>query len=214
MKELIERIKSCNLCKAAQYKNLVVKTEEKPCLEVYEKWIPEEVKCLSIGESPPGGDAFFYPHQKDALRRGVFSLLGINENGYEGLCEFKRRGLLLVDVLKCRVEKRGKIPKGVIKNCLGILKHEIELLAKSRNVRKLVVLGRTALEALKMLGFGKLERLSVTRDCGRVVKSQGFEVLLCALPLPRNKKYWNTPQVRETLKSFLEHDNLTQTYQI
>ena len=213
MKEFIKRIEGCNLCEAAQYKDLV-NAKSKPYLEfkVYEEWVPEEVKCLFIGESPPGRGVFFYDHRVEGtLRRNIFSLLEIDKSNYEGLCEFRRRGLLLTDALKCRVKKKGKIPKGVIENCLGIFKHEIELLAKSRNVRKLVVLGRTALEALKMLGFGELEGLSVARDCGRVVKSQGFEVFLCALPLPRNKKYWNTPQVRGSLKSFLEHGNSTQT---
>ena len=41
MKELIERIESCNLCEVAQYKNLDVKAEEKPYPEVYEKWVPK-----------------------------------------------------------------------------------------------------------------------------------------------------------------------------
>jgi len=163
---------------------------------------------------PPGRGVFFYDHRTEStLRRNIFSLLEINKSGYEGLCEFRRRGLLLTDVLKCRIKKKEKIPKGVIENCLGIFKHEVELLARSRNVRKLVVLGRTALEALKMLGFGELEGLSVTRDCGRIVKSQGFEIFLCTLPLPRNKKYWDTPQVRGPLKFFLEHGNSMQTCQ-
>jgi len=214
MKGLIERIKSCNLCEA-RFEDLV-NTKSKPYLEfkVYEDWAPGEIKCLLIGESPPGRDVFFYDHRTEgALRRNVFSLLGINKGGYEGLCEFKRRGLLLTDVLKCRVRKRGRrIPEDVIKSCLGIFKHEIELLARSRNVGKLVVLGNTALRALKMLGFVELEKLSITRDCGRIVKSQGFEIFLCTLPLDRNKRYWGTPQVREALKSFLEHGSLMQTY--
>jgi len=95
MRELIERIESCNLCGADQFKDLV-NTRSKPYLEfkVYEKWVPGEVKCLFIGESPPGR-GFFYDHQTEStLRRNVFSLLGINESSCEGLCEFRRRGLL------------------------------------------------------------------------------------------------------------------------
>jgi len=208
MRELIERIESCNLCGADQFKDLV-NTRSKPYLEfkVYENWAPEEVKCLFIAESPPGRDIFFYDHQTEGtLRRNVFSLLGIDKSGYEGLCEFRRRGLLLTDVLKCRVEKRGRrIPRDVIKNCLGIFQHEVELLARSRNVGKLVVLGDTALRALRMLGFGELKGLRVTRDCGRVVRSRGFEIFLCTLPFGRNKRYWGKPQVRDSLKLFLEH---------
>jgi len=137
MKELIKKIENCDLCEATQFKNLVINTKSKPYLEfkVYESWVPEEIKCLLIGESPPGRGVFFYDHQTEGpFRKNIFSLLEINKYGYEGLCEFKRRGLLLVDILKCRMakKKRKYIPKAVIKNCLGIFKLEIELLTKSK----------------------------------------------------------------------------------
>lgn len=206
MKELIKRIENCNLCEDTRFENLV-NSKSKPYLEfkVYEDWVPENIKCLFIGESPPGRGIFFYDYRtEDPFRKNIFSLLEINKNGYDGLCDFKRRGFLLIDVLKCRISKKGKsIPKTVINNCLGIFKLEIELLVKSRNVRKLVAFGKTALRALKMLGFSELEGFNITHDCGKIVKSQGFEIFLCTLPFARNKKYWNTPRVRETLKFFL-----------
>ncbi len=209
MEELIKIIENCNLCEDAQFKNLV-NSESKPCLEfkVYEDWIPEEIRCLFIGESPPGRNIFFYDYRtEDPFRRNIFTLLEINKKGYDGLCDFKRRGFLLTDILKCRIRKKGRdIPKSVINNCLETFKLEIELLAKTKNLRRLVVLGRTALKALKTLGFSELERLGITHNCGKIVKSQGFEIFLCPLPFDRNKKYWNTPQVRETLKLFLKCD--------
>jgi len=164
------------------------------------------MRCLFIGESPPGREGiFFYNPQKEGpFRKNIFGLLEIDKSGYDGLCDFKRRGFLLTDVLKCRVNKEGKtIPRNVTRNCLEILKLEIELLSK--NVKKIVVLGKTALEALKMLGFSEPKGLSVTKNKGEIVKSQGFEIFICTLPFAITKRYWDTPEVRDSLRRFVRY---------
>jgi uracil-DNA glycosylase len=207
-KELIQRIGKCNLCNNVKFENLV-NSRSKPYLEfkVYENWVPDgDIKCLFIGESPPGRDIFFYDSGCEGpFRRNLLNILQINKSGYEGLCDFKNRGFLLVDVLKCRINKRGgNIPKFVIDNCLEIFKFEIELLSTIKNVKKFVVLGKTALTALRMLGFNELNGYSVTKDCGKMVKSHGFQIFVCTLPFARTKKYWNTVQVKERLRAFIE----------
>jgi uracil-DNA glycosylase len=209
MEELIQRIEKCNICNA-KFKGLVI-TESKPYLEfnVYEKWIPEQnIKCLFIGESPPRRDTFFYDYQKEnTLRRNMFSLLEISNYYYEGLCEFKRRGFLLTDAVKCRVNKEGRsIPKRVIENCSKIFEYEIKLLSEIKNVKKIVILGSTALKALTMIGFHELNGYSVEKDCGKTLKSNNFEIFLCTLPFARTKNYWNTTKAKEKLKSFIEKE--------
>jgi len=74
MKELIKRIESCNLCEAAQYKDLV-NAKSKPYLEfkVYEDWVPEEVKCLLIGESRRGEESSSTTIERKALSGGTSS---------------------------------------------------------------------------------------------------------------------------------------------
>ena len=195
MKELIERIvKEVEGCKKCRDFEDLIKVDDKPYLgfNVYEEWVPEKLECLFIAESPPGDpERFFYnPESKSQLREGLFDLLDIEGRGREGLLEFKERGLLLVDALECRVEKRDEkrrrssIPKAAIKNCSCILRLKLEL-ARLSTV-KLVVMGRTALEALKILGFDELEGRRVIENHGKVVASQGFEVLSCVLPFPWN----------------------------
>jgi uracil-DNA glycosylase len=189
MKELIERIvKEAEGCEKCRDFEDLIKVDGKPYLEfnVYEEWVPEKLECLFIAESPPGDpERFFYnPESKSQLRESLFDLLDIEGRGREGLLEFKERGLLLVDALECRVEKRRSIPKAAIKNCSHILRLKLEL-ARLSTV-KLVVMGRVALEALRVLGFDKLEGRRVIENHGKVVASQGFEVLSCVLPFPWN----------------------------
>jgi hypothetical protein len=166
---------------------------------VYENWVPDgDIKCLFIGESPPGRGIFFYDSSSEGpFRRNLLNILQINKSGYEGLYDFKNRDFLLIDVLKCRVNKRGKsIPKlVVINNCLEIFKFKVELLSKI-NAKKFVILGNAALKALGMMGFRELNEYSVTKDCEETLKSHGFEIFLCTLPFAGTKKYWNTVQVK------------------
>ena len=81
-KELIQRIDRCNLC--SKFENLV-NSKSKPYLEfkVYENWVPDgDIKCLFIGESPPGRGIFFYDSSSEGpFGRNLLNILQINKSG-------------------------------------------------------------------------------------------------------------------------------------
>jgi uracil-DNA glycosylase len=209
LEELIGKIKSCDRCKNIVF-NGFVNVSEKPYVKcgVYKTRIPDTIKCLFIAESPPGDvNRFFYnPCTHSRLREKLFEALKINVDGEGGLQEFKRRGYFLVDAIECRAKKtgRGAIPREVIKNCKPILSAKIEI-ARTRGAKKIVVLGSTALEALKMLGFSELREKRVTKNCGEVVESKGFEIFILPLPVRRGAKYVN--EVKAKLARFLEENS-------
>ena len=211
LEELIEKIKSCDLCESIVF-NGSVNVDEKPYIKcgVYRVRIPNTIKCLFIAESPPGdvNTFFYYPYTDNFLRKRLLRFLGIHADGEDGLREFKRRGYFLIDAIECRVNKVGKgaIPREVINNCLNFLSAKIEL-ARTRGAKKIVVLGSTALEALKTLGFNELREKSVAKNCGEVVESRGFEIFLLPLPAKRGAKYIKqcyTDEVGVKLARFLE----------
>jgi len=186
VKEIEEKVRRCDKCRGLGPMNV----DSKPYLEhnVYEERVPERLECLFIAESPPGdSERFFYDSRsKSQLRENLFDLLGIKR----GLLEFKEKGFLLVDAVECRVKKRdgeevkGSILKKAVRNCSYILKLKLEL--ARLGTAKLVVMGRTALEALRVLGFSELKGLRVMRNFGEVVDSRGFKVFLLFLPFTRN----------------------------
>jgi len=154
LEELIGKIKSCDRCKNIVF-NGFVNVGEKPYIKygVYGGRVPDTIKCLFIAESPPGDERtfFYYPYTGNFLRERLLGFLGIRAvGGEEGLREFQERGYFLVDAVECRVKKTGgaAIPLEVINNCLNFLSAKIEL-ARTRGAKKIVVLGSTALEALK-----------------------------------------------------------------
>jgi uracil-DNA glycosylase len=211
LEELIGKIKSCDLCKSIIFKGSV-NVSEKPYIKykVYEERIPNTIKCLFIAESPPGdvNTFFYYPYTDNFLRKRLLRLLGIHVDGEKGLQEFKRRGYFLIDTVECRVKKTsgGAIPREVIKNCKPILSAKIEIV-RTRGAKKIVVLGSTALEALKMLKFTELLGKSVTKNCGEVVESKGFEIFILPLPAKQGAKYVEqcyTDKVIDRLRRFVE----------
>jgi len=212
LEELIGKIKSCDRCKNIVF-NGFVNVGEKPYIKygVYGGRVPDTIKCLFIAESPPGDERtfFYYPYTGNFLRERLLGFLGIRAvGGEEGLREFQERGYFLVDAVECRVNKVGKgtIPREVINNCLNFLSAKIEL-ARTRGAKKVVVLGSTALEALKMLRFTELVGKSVTRNCGEVVESRGFKIFILPLPARRGTKYVEqcyTDKVIDRLRRFVE----------
>jgi len=211
LKELIKKIESCKICESIVF-NGSINVSEKPYIEykVYEERVPNAIKCLFIAESPPGdvNTFFYYPYTNNFLRETLLKFLGINAGGEEGLREFQRRGYFLIDAIECRVKKTGKgaILREVVEKCKPILSAKIEL-AKNRGTKKIVVLGSTALEALKMLGFSELREKRVAKNCGEVVESKGFEIFILPLPARRGAKYVKqcyTDEVRVKLTRFLE----------
>jgi len=211
LKELIKKIESCKLCESIVF-NGSVNVSEKPYIKykVYEERIPNTIKCLFIAESPPGdvNTFFYYSYTDNFLREILLKFLGINAGREEGLREFQRRGYFLIDAIECRVKKTGKgtIPLEVVETCKTILSAKIEL-AKNRGAKKMVVLGSTALEALRMLRFTELVGKSVTRNCGEVVESRGFKIFILPLPARRGTKYVEqcyTDKVIDRLRRFVE----------
>jgi len=211
LKELTKKIESCKLCESIVFDGSV-NVSEKPYIKykVYEERSPNTIKCLFTAESPPGdvNTFFYYPYTDNFLRKIPLKFLGINTGGEEGLREFQRRGYFLIDAVECRVKKTGgaAIPLEVINNCLNILSAKIEL-ARTRGAKKIVVLGSTALEALKMLRFTELVGRSVTRNCGEVVESRRFKIFILPLPARRGTKYVEqcyTDKVIDRLRRFVE----------
>ena len=192
VKEIEEKVGRCDKCRGLGPINV----DSKPYLEhnVYEERVPERLECLFIAESPPGNsERFFYDSRsKSQLRENLFDLLGIKRKDCDGLLEFKEKGFLLVDAVECRVKKRDgekvkvkrSILKKAVRNCSYILKLKLEL--ARLGMAKLVVMGETALEALRVLGFSELKGLRVMRNFGEVVDSRGFKVFLLFLPFTRN----------------------------
>ena len=80
-------------------------------------------------------------------------------------------------------------------------------IARTRGAKKIVVLGSTALEALKILGFSELREKRVTKNCGEVVESRGFKIFILPLPAKQGAKYVKqcyTKEVEAKLMRFLE----------
>jgi len=98
------------------------------------------------------------------------------------------------------------IPREIVNNCLNFLSAKIEL-ARIRCAKKIVVLGSTAIQALKELGFNELREKSLAKNCGEVIESSGFEVFILPLPAKRGVKYIKqcyTDDVKAKLARFLE----------
>jgi len=195
--ELIEKIEKCRCCGEG-----IVHPEPKYYLKygVYKKWIPQEIKCIFIGESPPSPNGvFFYKDDEEcSFRTNLFSILGICRSDKEGLEEFKKKGFFLIDAIECGICKKP-IPKCVFENCLKIFDLKMKLLSTSTSPRKLVVLGKSASKILQMWGVEELKGCSVTRDAGEIRKN----LFLGPLPVNRNKKYWDN-SLRRDLRLFLE----------
>lgn len=163
--------------------------------QVLERWRPTKVKVLFIAESPPkdGNEGYFYNEKTEGrLKDKIFNLLDIPEEKAErGLERFKQRNFLLIDTVKCRLDKsQGKSPPPyVIKRCAeNFLQKEIDGLKPD----KICVLGRTALKGLKAIttfrkGLNGVRK--ITEHCGKELTISGYEIILCVFPSNRNRKY-------------------------
>jgi len=148
------------------------------------------------------------------LRERLLRLLGICAvGGEEGLREFQERGYFLVDAVECRVKRtcESAVPLlEVINNCSNLLSAKIEL-ARTRGAKKIVILGSTAIQALKELGFNELREKSVAKNCGEVVESRiesrEFKIFILPLPAKWGVKYIKQcymDEVKAKLARFLE----------
>lgn len=180
----------------------IVNSQEKPSIEfkVFKRWIPQEVKCLLIAESPPRLPPFYFYNDKTMgnLKTELFKLLGIESDTIlSRLTEFKERGFFLIDTVKCRCNKRGRstIPSPIVRTCARkFLQSEISFLKP----RKICILGRTALTGLgEVEGFEELKEFGVRGDCGRQLNLCGYDVVLCLFPNLMNKRYY--PKIKDAL---------------
>ena len=158
--------------------------------QVEEIWKPKQVKVLFVAESPPwnGKQSYFYNQNqgdnRTNLRKEVLSLLNL-----KSLEEFKTKGYYLIDVIKCRLNKKVKknIPKEVIMTCSDqFLEKEI----KQLKPKKIFVLGNTAKKALqRMLKFKELSYHKVTDNYEAGLS--GYHIILSVYPGGQTRKYQN-----------------------
>jgi DNA polymerase len=158
MKQLEEGIRKCNLCDYV----------DKPFLKqsVY-SWLPEKVRVLAIGESPPPGrkEGSLYNLQKfDRLRLSLSLILKVEPQ--EVLQLLRHSGVFFTASVKCRPPTRKSLPE-MRRNCVPRLIEEIRILKP----RRIVAMGRFAAasigEIYKIPVPSNLTRISSTR-CGNL----------------------------------------------
>src|SRR2546428_5577239 len=161
---------------------------------VYDRWKPTRVKVLFLAESPPWDESMYFYNEKQegGLSRTLFHYLGIDKvTKREKLLEFKKRGLFLIDTLKCVFRKnlRKKIPNKLIRfSAQEILGEEIETLKPS----SICVLGETALRGLKYtnrFSQGLSTYDLITDACGKSVIAGNLKVVLSVFPNARNRQF-------------------------
>jgi len=188
---LTRKINFCKKCLDLEFSsrlNFVGKPFVK--FQVEEIWKPKQVKVLFVAESPPwnGKQSYFYNQNqgdnRTNLRKEVLSLLNL-----KSLEEFKTKGYYLIDVIKCRLNKKVKknIPKEVIMTCSDqFLEKEI----KQMKPKKIFVLGNTAKKALqRMPKFEELSYHKVTDNYEAGLS--GYHVILSVYPGGQTRKYQN-----------------------
>lgn len=131
--KLNELVASCNLCSFV----------DKPMVKYrsYIEWLPEKVKVLAIGESPPPGtkESIFYNLSSfDRFRESMKLILGLSGD-VEVLKYFKQRGTFVTPSVKCRPQSREEVWT-MRKKCTSILEKELKLLKPSR----VLAMGRAA----------------------------------------------------------------------
>lgn len=109
--------------------------------QVYTRWLPDQVKVLAIGESPPPGfkNSLFYNLEGfDRFRLSMKLILGVKDD--LGVLELLRsKNIFITAAVKCRPVDRFRI-NDMRKECEYVLKTEIELLKP----KKIIAMGRTA----------------------------------------------------------------------
>jgi len=188
---LTRKIDVCKKCADLEFSNRL-NFVGKPFVkfQVEEIWKPEQVKVLFVAESPPwnGKQSYFYNQtpgdKRTNLRKEVLSLLNL-----KSLEEFRTKEYYLIDVIKCRFNKKVKknIPEETIMTCSEqFLEKEI----KQLNPKKIFVLGNTAKKALqRMTKFKELTYHKVTDNYE--AELSGYHIILSAYPGGQTRKYQN-----------------------
>jgi len=167
---------------AKRLEDLVAKCDEcdfvdKPFIkyQVYTRWLPDQVKVLAIGESPPPGfkNSLFYNLESfDRFRLSMKLILGVKDD--LGILELLRsKNIFITAAVKCRPVNRFKI-SDMRKKCEHILKMEIELLKPE----KIIAMGKTAaLTISRILGVRMPESVN-----GIFVNRKDFELYFVPHP--------------------------------
>jgi hypothetical protein len=198
LNETLEEIERCDKC-CNIYPNYAESLDprKKACTEfrVFEDWVPDKVRTLFIAESPSWRKpAYFYNEGvEDSLRASLLGILKIGD-----LKEFEDRGNFLIDVVKCRFNKRGRsIPKTIIHTCSrSYLRREIDAVKPE----KIFVLGKTALTGLQTIfrdsSLGKYK--SMIESCGTELNVSGYNVIISLYPSDQNRRYYH--EMKEAFK--------------
>lgn len=131
---------------------------DRPMVEVYQRWLPAEVRVLAIGESPPPGvkpNLLYNLEVEDRMRRSMAYILGVSY-GREVLEALTSRGVFVTGSVKCRPRGRGEV-ESMRRRCTFTLKAELELLKP----RRVVAMGRAAARSIsEVLGLEPPSRLN------------------------------------------------------
>ncbi|MCX8204427.1 MAG: uracil-DNA glycosylase family protein [Candidatus Nezhaarchaeota archaeon] len=133
-------IESCGACSFV----------DKPMVKyrAYLDWLPEEVRVLAVGESPPPGlkeTVFYNTSRFDLFRRCMKLVAGVEED-VALLSLFKSSGVFVTGAVKCRPRSRKDV-REMGRSCLPKLRAELKLLSPSR----VVAMGRTASSSVSEL---------------------------------------------------------------
>ncbi|MEM4699892.1 MAG: uracil-DNA glycosylase family protein [Candidatus Nezhaarchaeales archaeon] len=114
----------------------------------YLDWLPEEVRVLAVGESPPPGrkETTFYNTSRFDLFRRCMKLVAGVEGDADLLALFKSSGIFVTAAVKCRPRSREGVEE-MRRSCLPMLRAELRLLAP----RRVVAMGRAASSSVSSL---------------------------------------------------------------
>jgi hypothetical protein len=123
-------------------------TKREVCLMFRSAFAPEPVKLVIVVESPPNSEFYFYnPDGKvtEPLFAAMMRQLGCEpKTKEEGLCEFQRRGWVLVDATYHPVNKLGKKEKernAVILRYYPLLRDDLAAMLPDKSVPIILVKG-------------------------------------------------------------------------
>jgi len=167
-RRLSSSIEACSLCRFV----------DKPFVkyEAYLRWLPDEVRVLAVGESPPPGlkeSSLYNASRFDRFRECMKLILGLRGE-LEALQRLKSSGVFVTAAVKCRPFSRRDL-EAMRRSCLRWLEEELELLAP----RRVVALGRAASASLSEL-LGLRPPRSVVE--GGAARAAGLEVFFAPHP--------------------------------
>lgn len=132
-------------------------------------WLPRRVRVLAVGESPPPGKKVGSLYHLETFDRLRLSLSLILEVGMDEVLEtLRRHSIFFTAAVKCRPPDRKSI-EGMRKNCVPLLREELEILRPER----VVAMGRFASASIcELMGLSPpsdQRKISWTRVGGKEI---------------------------------------------